>query len=93
MITAKDLKTLFRTSPSALAKADWTRSLAAAVDAALASDVPDIHARLRERFDQVLLEAALAHTGGHRQQAAQKLGLGRNTVTRKLGAAHPRKKP
>ena len=30
-------------------------------------------------FDQVLLEAALHHTDGHRQQAAQKLGLGRNT--------------
>ena len=90
-ITVKDLKTLFRSSPSTPAKGDWTRSLAAAVDAALAGDDPDIHARLRERFDQVLLEAALAHTGGHRQQAARKLGLGRNTLTRKLGA-RPRKK-
>jgi two-component system nitrogen regulation response regulator GlnG len=91
-ITVKDLKTMFRSSPAPSAKEDWTRSLAIAVDAALAGDDTDIHARLRERFDQVLLEAALAHTGGHRQQAAQKLGLGRNTLTRKLGA-RPRKKP
>jgi len=91
-ITVKDLKTLFRPAPLPSAQADWTRPLAAAVDAALAAEEVDIHARLRERFDQVLLEAALAHTGDHRQQAAQKLGLGRNTLTRKLGA-RPRKKP
>jgi two-component system nitrogen regulation response regulator GlnG len=91
-ITVKDLKALFRPAPLPSAQADWTRPLAAAVDAALAAEEVDIHARLRERFDQVLLEAALAHTGDHRRQAAQKLGLGRNTLTRKLGA-RPRKKP
>jgi len=91
-ITVKDLKALFRSTSAAIAGADWTRSLAMAVDAALSGDETDIHARFRERFDQVLLQAALEHTGGHRQQAAQKLGLGRNTVTRKLGA-RPRKTP
>jgi two-component system nitrogen regulation response regulator GlnG len=91
-ITVKDLKALFRSTSAAVAGVDWTRSLAMAVDAALGGDEADIHARFRERFDQVLLQAALEHTGGHRQQAAQKLGLGRNTVTRKLGA-RPRKTP
>nr|MBP8098309.1 nitrogen regulation protein NR(I) [Arenimonas sp.] len=91
-ITSRDLKALFRSSPSAQGKADWTRSLATTVASALADDEPAIHSRLREQFDQVLLEAALVHTNGHRQQAAQKLGLGRNTLTRKLGA-RPRKKP
>jgi two-component system nitrogen regulation response regulator GlnG len=38
-------------------------------------------------MDRALLDAALAHTDGHRGEAASKLGLGRNTVTRKLGAA------
>jgi len=37
-----------------------------------------------------LLETALDHTEGHRQQAAEKLGLGRNTVTRKLGVRRKR---
>ncbi|MGH8214761.1 MAG: helix-turn-helix domain-containing protein, partial [Rhodanobacteraceae bacterium] len=41
----------------------------------------------RERFDRVLLDAALAVHGGHRQNAAKALGLGRNTVTRKLGSS------
>ena len=71
--------------------ARWTTALASAVQAALANDDPAIHAHLRERFDQVLLETALAHTQGHRQQAARALGLGRNTLTRKLGLARPRK--
>ena len=53
----------------------------------------DIHAQLRTRFDQVLLEAALEHTGGHRQRAALALGLGRKTLTRKLGPVRPRKRP
>jgi two-component system nitrogen regulation response regulator GlnG len=91
-ITSRDLKALFRSSPSTQGKADWARDLATTVAAALAADQPAIHSRLREQFDQVLLEAALTHTDGHRQQAAQKLGLGRNTLTRKLGA-RPRKQP
>jgi two-component system nitrogen regulation response regulator GlnG len=35
-------------------------------------------------FEQILIEAALQHTGGRRQQAARLLGWGRNTLTRKL---------
>lgn len=60
---------------------------------ALARGETGLHAALRERFDQVLLETALEHTDGHRQLAAEKLGLGRNTVTRKLGATRRRKSP
>jgi two-component system nitrogen regulation response regulator GlnG len=91
-IGLRDLKTAFRNGAAAPGSADWTRALALAVEAALGGEEAGIHARLRERFDAVLLETALAHTSGHRQQAAQKLGLGRNTLTRKLGAARPRKK-
>jgi len=35
-------------------------------------------------FEQVLIETALEHTGGRRQEAARLLGWGRNTLTRKL---------
>ena len=35
-------------------------------------------------FEKVLIEVALAHTGGRRQEAAKLLGLGRNTLTRKI---------
>ncbi|QSX79079.1 nitrogen regulation protein NR(I) [Agrilutibacter solisilvae] len=60
--------------------AQWTR-------AQLAAGVPDLHAQVRERVDQALLQAALEHTGGHRGEAAALLGLGRNTIGRKLGPA------
>jgi two-component system nitrogen regulation response regulator GlnG len=69
---------------------DWRARLAAEVRAALERGEQAPHARLRSQFDQVLLEAALEHSGGHRQQAAEALGLGRNTLTRKLGARRPR---
>ncbi|MGF1701022.1 nitrogen regulation protein NR(I) [Photobacterium makurazakiensis] len=35
-------------------------------------------------FEKILLEAALEHTHGHKQEAARLLGWGRNTLTRKL---------
>ena len=85
----RDLRALFKPAGAAAAE-DWSAALAEAARAALARAEPDLHARLRERFDQVLLQAALEHSGGHRQHAAQALGLGRNTLTRKLGA-RPRK--
>ena len=47
----------------------------------------ELYPQALERFEQVMLNAALAVTGGHRQQAAERLGLGRNTLTRKLGSS------
>ncbi|EGV31297.1 nitrogen metabolism transcriptional regulator, NtrC, Fis Family [Thiorhodococcus drewsii AZ1] len=35
-------------------------------------------------FEQVLIQTALEHTGGRRQEAARLLGWGRNTLTRKI---------
>jgi two-component system nitrogen regulation response regulator GlnG len=76
----------------AVASHDWTAPLAQAVELALARGDADVHATLRAAFDRTLLETAVAATGGHRQRAAERLGLGRNTVTRKLGASRTRKK-
>jgi two-component system nitrogen regulation response regulator GlnG len=67
---------------------DWTLPLTAWARAALDAGERDIHAQAKQRFEQALLAAALEHTGGHRQQAAELLGLGRNTLTRKLGRKH-----
>ncbi len=36
------------------------------------------------RFEQIMIETALANTGGRKQDAARLLGWGRNTLTRKL---------
>jgi two-component system nitrogen regulation response regulator GlnG len=69
----------------AAASTGWEAALADWAREALASKTPDLHAQARERLDRVLLDAALEHTGGRRAQAAALLGLGRNTITRKLG--------
>jgi two-component system nitrogen regulation response regulator GlnG len=35
-------------------------------------------------FERILIQVALEHTGGRRQEAAKLLGWGRNTLTRKI---------
>lgn len=65
---------------------DWEQALRHWADARLRAGDPDLHAQARARLDQALLETALAHTGGRRAEAATRLGVGRNTLTRKLGA-------
>ncbi|HEU4813015.1 MAG TPA: nitrogen regulation protein NR(I) [Xanthomonadaceae bacterium] len=64
--------------------ADWEAALAGWARAQLDTGTPDLHAAARARLDEVLLQEALARTGGHRGEAARLLGVGRNTVTRKL---------
>ncbi len=45
---------------------------------------PTIGDRLEHEFERALIRRALAHTGGHRMEAARRLGWGRNTLTRKI---------
>lgn len=73
-------------------RGDWTDALRDWAERALERGELDIHARAREALDRVLLEAALTANDGHRQHAAAALGVGRNTVTRKLGASRVRRK-
>ena len=69
----------------------WEAALAAWARAQLRDGAPDLHAQARSRLDHVLLQAALAHSDGHRGAAAEKLGVGRNTLTRKLGPGRKRR--
>ncbi len=73
-------------------RGDWTDALREWAEHALAHGETDIHTRAREALDRVLLVAALAAHDGHRQHAAAALGVGRNTLTRKLGASRTRQK-
>jgi two-component system nitrogen regulation response regulator GlnG len=87
-IQAADLGAL----PSRASRSDgWTEALRLWAQDALAQGEADIHARAREALDKTLLQAALMANDGHRQQAALALGVGRNTLTRKLGASRTRR--
>jgi len=71
--------------------AQWQQALATWARAQLDAGVEYLHAAAKRDFDHVLLQAALDHSEGHRGDAAHKLGLGRNTVTRKLGPSRKRR--
>jgi two-component system nitrogen regulation response regulator GlnG len=50
----------------------------------LALDRHDVMDALTRQFEATLIRMALRHTGGRRIEAAQRLGIGRNTITRKI---------
>lgn len=63
---------------------DWTEALARETDRLLASAPGQVAEQLTRHFESVLIRRALAMTAGRRIEAAQLLGLGRNTITRKI---------
>ena len=70
---------------------DWKALLAEWARRQLDAGAAGIHADARRDFDQVLLQAALDHADGHRGEAAARLGVGRNTLTRKLKPGQSRR--
>lgn len=63
---------------------DWESALQRWAKARLSSGETSIMDYATPQFEKVLIEAAVTHTGGRRQEAAKLLGLGRNTLTRKI---------
>jgi two-component system nitrogen regulation response regulator GlnG len=82
-----DLPPSLAASTPADAAATWSDALKTWARQRLAEGAQDIHAQALTQFERVLLDAALAAHGGHRQHAAKSLGLSRNTMTRKLGSS------
>ena len=91
-ITGSDLDAAFAPAPThATSPNGWESALHAWARERLAAGDTALHADALARLERVLFDAALAHTGGHRSQAAARLGLGRNTLTRKLGPGRTRR--
>ena len=63
---------------------NWQQALDRELAQALARGERSVADRLEKEFERTLIVRALAHTGGHRMEAAQWLGWGRNTLTRKI---------
>jgi len=63
---------------------DWQSGLEAQAMALLVNGNTDVWDELTKRFEATLIQTALAHTRGRRIDAANKLGIGRNTITRKI---------
>ncbi len=63
---------------------EWEIELEHEAVALLDAGRTDVWDTLTRRFESRLILAALAATRGRRIEAAQKLGIGRNTITRKI---------
>jgi len=64
--------------------ANWKDALKQEVQFSLNKNQKDILTHLNEIFEKILIEEALQFTKGRRIEAAEILGLGRNTLTRKV---------
>jgi len=63
---------------------DWQQMLRRWSERELKTGRRDILAQAVPEFELAMIETAMAHTGGRKKDAAQLLGWGRNTLTRKL---------
>ena len=66
------------------ATGDWESGLQVEAEALLSSGRLDVWDELTRRFERKLILTALEATRGRRIEAAHKLGIGRNTITRKI---------
>jgi two-component system nitrogen regulation response regulator GlnG len=83
-IEVKDLPSELRAEAAAPAVQHWATALEREVDFLLARGETGIMDELTRRFEKALIVRALTQTGGRRIEAAHLLGLGRNTLTRKI---------
>jgi len=64
--------------------ATWHDQLAGWAHQQLAAGQSNVLRQALPLFESIMIEAALHHTGGRKAEAAELLGWGRNTLTRKL---------
>jgi two-component system nitrogen regulation response regulator GlnG len=79
-----DLPAEFRDPATAAAASDWVAALEQEAERRLARGETGILEALGRQFERSLIQRALARTGGRRIEAANLLGMGRNTITRKI---------
>ena len=85
VVDVQDLPADYRDqlAPRAM-EADWIAALEGEVERRLARGETGILDVLERQFERSLIVKALARTGGRRIEAAALLGMGRNTITRKI---------
>jgi len=84
-IEIADLPQEWREAPATVAASgDWRHALKQQVALALQRGDQHILDHLSQQFERTLISQALQYTGGRRIEAATLLGMGRNTLTRKI---------
>jgi two-component system nitrogen regulation response regulator GlnG len=75
---------LNRERSSDVTEGDWRSVLRTWVRNSLAAGKVALLDQATPEFETIMIETALEHTGGRKQDAARLLGWGRNTLTRKI---------
>ena len=83
-VDLNDLPSELRVEAGAAAGENWIAALEREVANSLNRGESALMDVLGPQFEKALITRALAHTGGRRIEASQLLGLGRNTLTRKI---------
>jgi two-component system nitrogen regulation response regulator GlnG len=65
-------------------KESWVALLETAAAQMLTAGKPEVMDALGRQFEAALIKTALKHTHGRKNDAAIRLGIGRNTITRKI---------
>jgi two-component system nitrogen regulation response regulator GlnG len=65
-------------------KPSWIALLESEAAQMLAAGRPEVMDALGRQFESALIKTALRHTHGRKNDAAVRLGIGRNTITRKI---------
>lgn len=71
-------------SGSTPAGGSWEELLKGEVKEMLKNQSPDLMKQLADTFERIVIGTALEYTHGRRVDAATRLGIGRNTITRKI---------
>jgi two-component system nitrogen regulation response regulator GlnG len=83
-VHVNDLPPELRRQPAHNGAAEWEAALRRAVEQRLVRGESSLLDTVGAQFERIMIQEALKHTGGHKQEAAKRLGWGRNTLTRKL---------
>ena len=83
-VDVSDLPPEIRAGDARMPSENWIAALEREAESALNRGETQIMDQMTRQFEKALIIRALAHTGGRRIEAAHLLGLGRNTLTRKI---------
>jgi two-component system nitrogen regulation response regulator GlnG len=83
-IEVADLPAELRSEGGKAPELDWVAALEREVERAFARGETRVLDGFAQVFEKTLIGSALARTGGRRIDAANLLGMGRNTITRKI---------
>ena len=76
------------TAPAGVPVSVWENGLRTEVARLLRENTADVMDELARRFEAAVIREALDFTRGRKVEAAERLGIGRNTITRKIQELH-----